>query len=240
MADLVVGCHERVLNITLNRGEKRNALSATMVEGLLGALSAVDPARTDLVVLQGAGCAFSAGFDFSGIDTANDAELCYRFVRIEMMLQTLHHLPVPTLGLAHGASYGAGADLLCACGVRIADPCAEFRLPGLAFGVVLGTRRLAGRVGAERARRLQATGDIFKTPAALQYGFISQIAARADWPNVVSSIAEQVARVPVDARSHFSRAAQIDSRDSDLADLIRAASVPGLADRMRRFRLANR
>ena len=149
-------------------------------------------------------------------------------------------MPIATLGLAHGPTYGAGADLLCTCDIRVADESTTFRLPGLAFGVVLGTRRLAVRVGADRARRVQSTGGVFGAAEALSYGFISHIAARADWPAIVNSTAADIAGVPAAARAHFFRATRTDSRDSDLADLIRAASAPGLADRIRRFRVANR
>src|SRR4051794_29436361 len=133
--------------VTLNRPHKANALSASLVEGLLDEVERASSNGTRLFVMGGAGAHFCAGFDFADLANATDGDLALRFLRIEMLLQALYHAPYETLALSHGRVFGAGADLVASCGLRIATPDAEFRMPGPCFGVVLGTRRLASRVG---------------------------------------------------------------------------------------------
>ena len=128
-----------VTRLTLNRAAKANALSASLVEALINAVEYAQTDGTRLLIFEGNGSHFCAGFDFSGYDEATEGELVLRFVRIEHLLQCVHHAPFATLALAHGKIFGAGADLVCACSTRIAAPGTTFRLPGLRFGLVLGT-----------------------------------------------------------------------------------------------------
>ena len=137
--------------LTLNRPEKANALSPDLVEALLASVNEAYRDGTRLLVLSGNGQHFCAGFDFSDFESASEGELLRRFVRIEQLLQALYHAPFAALALAHGKNFGAGVDLLVACGVRVAAPDTTFRMPGLRFGVQLGTRRLARRIGPEHA-----------------------------------------------------------------------------------------
>jgi len=235
MAELTVTCEDRTRVLTLNRPAKRNALSESLVEELLAAFADV-PAGTDLVVLRGAGRSFSAGFDFTGLADHSDGDLLRRFVRIEQLLQTVHHAPYETLGLAHGPVFGAGADLLCACTHRVATPDATFRLPGLAFGLVLGTRRLVRRIGERAAREVQGTGAVLDAARAHRYGLLTAVADTGDWPRIQRDTARAAGTITPEARAVFHAAALADTRDADLADLVRSASVPGLRQRIQRFR----
>lgn len=159
--------HEgHVTRLTLNRPEKANALSRPLVDALLDAIDQACADGTRLLILDGAGAHFCAGFDFTGFDQASDGDLALRFIRIEMLLQALHHAPYQTLALAHGRIVGAGADLVASCGMRIAAPNAEFRMPGLRFGVALGTRRFALRVGADKAREILGLASVRRTGSA--------------------------------------------------------------------------
>ncbi len=139
--------------LVLDRADKANALSEDLVEALLAALSDAERAAAAVVVLRGEGRNFSAGFDFGGYEDASEGDLLRRFVRIEQLLQALARSPCLTVGLAHGRNFGAGVDLFAACRWRVATAEATFRMPGLAFGVVLGTRRFAALVGPVRRAR---------------------------------------------------------------------------------------
>ena len=127
---LLVERTDQITPLTLNRTEKANALDAAIVEALL---AAVDQACTDgtrLRVLSGAGNHCCAGFDFSDLETQSAGDLLGRFVRIEQVLQARWHAPLATVALVHGSSFGAGADLVCACERRIAAPASRFQMPG--------------------------------------------------------------------------------------------------------------
>lgn len=236
MGELLVERDGGVLSLTLDRPAKRNALSAPLVEELLGAVQLAYDEPTDLVVFRGTGECFSAGFDFSGLAETTDAELLYRFVRIEQLLQLVYHAPFETLALAHGRVFGAGADLLCACGHRIATTNATFRLPGLAFGIVLGTRRLVDRVGTAAARRIQADGDALDAGQAFTTGLVTELVESTDWDQRLARATEDTGRVERSARAVFQRALTPGTGDTELADLVRSASVPGLRKRIQRFR----
>jgi enoyl-CoA hydratase/carnithine racemase len=237
MNDELIRKHEgHVTHLTLNRPHKANALSASLVEALLNAVEYACTDGTRLLILDGAGTHFCAGFDFSDFQESSEGDLALRFIRIETLLQQLHHAPFETLVFAHGRNFGAGADLVCACGIRVAAPEATFRLPGLRFGVVLGTRRLVHRVGTDRARELLSASLTFDTDHALRIGFVTQAAAPADWPRVIATARANCAFLTPAAAAALHRRTVTDSRADDMAELAASVSVPGLKERIRLFR----
>jgi enoyl-CoA hydratase/carnithine racemase len=221
-----------VLTLTLDRPEKRNALSAELVDALLDEIEHAGQVSTDVVVLRGEGPSFSGGFDLTGLDDESDGDLLLRFARIEELLQLVHHAPFATLALAHGRVVGAGADLVCACSHRIGAPASSFTLPGLAFGIVLGTRRLAVRVGADTALAIQAGGRSLDAEEALGLGFLTEVRPVEDWTHVVDATLRTGMRMSRGPGRQFNRALVGDHADGDLAALVRSAAVPGLAGRI--------
>ena len=178
---VIIAHHNGVTTCTLNRPDKLNALNADMVEGLLQTMREATAKDSQLVVFQGAGRAFCAGFDLSDLTDMSDADLLFRFVRIETLLQAIYTAPMPTLALVHGRCFGAGADIVASCSQRIASPDSSFRMPGLQFGIVLGTRRLAALIGFDAARNMLQTSRVFDAETAHSCGFLTAIAARDDW-----------------------------------------------------------
>ena len=217
-----------VLTITLHREAAANALDAPLVEALLAALAPEALAGQRLVVLRGAGKGFCGGFDLGGLETQSDGDLLHRFVRIEMLLQRLRHAPLPTLALAHGFAFGAGADIFAACTWRIAAPGTRFAFPGARFGIVLGTRRLASLIGPQATLDLTLRGQRIDADRALAIGLATRVAAAEAWPDAIAGLDAELASVAEDARPMLHRAALPDAtRDADLADLVRSAASPG-------------
>jgi len=231
-----VSVHSRngVTRIELNRPEKRNALSAAMVEEMLHAVQVVE-SDTRLLVIRGQGKSFCAGFDFSDLESQSDGDLALRFIRIEQLLQTLHQAPYQTLALGHGACFGAGADLFAVCNQRVAAPGTRFRMPGLQFGIVLGTRRFASLVGAGNARSILENAAVFTAEEAQETGFVDRLESPEQWENIIRAADE---RSTVLSRENLGRllSETTDARpDQDLAALVRSVSAPGLRDRIVRF-----
>jgi enoyl-CoA hydratase len=221
-----------VLTVTLNRAERGNALDAALVEALrAGVAQAGDPA-VRLMVLRGAGKALCTGFDVGGIEAESDASLLARFVAIELLLQAVRHAPVPTVALGHGRMFGAGADLFAAATWRIADPGSRFAFPGARFGLVLGTRRLTAIVGEARALALTSRGQGLDAEGALGCGLATSLLAQEGWDAEVAAIGAEVARVDRATALALAGAARADTRDADLAALVRSAAVPGLRERI--------
>ncbi len=221
--------------LTLDRPDKANALSADLVEALIGAVGEAESQPIAVLVLRGNGRNFSAGFDFTGYEDQSEADLVLRFVRIETLLQALARLPCLTVGLAHGRNFGAGVDLLAACKWRVAAPQSTYRMPGLAFGLVLGTRRFAALVGREKARETLGSLATFDAQAAREMGFVRAVAPVEDWPDVLAQAEAAAAKLPPAHRATLYQALEGDSHDTDLAALVRSASAPGLKDRIRAY-----
>lgn len=241
MNDELIRKHEgHVTHLTLNRAQKANALSASLVEALLNAVEYACTDGTRLLILDGAGPHFCSGFDFSDFEESSEGDLALRFIRIETLLQQLHHAPFETLVFAHGKNFGAGADIVCCCGIRVAAPGTTFRMPGLKFGVVLGTRRLAYRIGADHARAVLGASRTFDADEALRMHFITRVAAQSEWPSLLATVRADCDLLAPSAAAAMHRQTIIDSRDEDMAALARSVSAPGLKERIRRFREANR
>jgi enoyl-CoA hydratase/carnithine racemase len=226
----------RVTHLTLNRLQKANALSASLVEALLNAIEYAYTDGTRLLILDGNGDNFCAGFDFTAYLEAAEGDLVLRLIRIEHLLQQLHHAPFATLVLAHGKNFGAGSDLVCACSLRVAAPGTTFRMPGLRFGVVLGTRRLAHRIGADAARDVLATSRTLSVDEALRLRFVTRIAGQSEWPALIAAARKDSDVLTQPATARLNEQTVTDTRAADMAALVQSVSVPGLKERIRMFR----
>lgn len=237
MSDELLRKHDnQVTRLTLHRPQKANALSASLVEALLDAIEYAATDGTRLLIIEGAGPHFCAGFDFTDLQTHSESDLALRFIRIEILLQALYHAPFETLALAQGRVFGAGADIIASCGLRIAAPDTTFRMPGLHFGVALGTRRFAYRVGADKARDILANSRTFAAEEALAIGFLTSVAPQNDWPDIVTSAQTTAETLTPAAAAALHRRTVTDSRAEDMAELARSVSTPGLKERIRRYR----
>ena len=253
--------------ITLARPGRGNALSGDLVEALLGHLTrcVTDPLM-HTVAFVGAGKHFCTGFDLEQLEQTTDAELLHRLIRIETLLDAVWRAPVRTVAIAQGRVLGAGADLWVACDQRVLAPEATVRFPGAGFGIVLGTRRLGLRVGAERALQWTSTGTSVDSTLAIQSGLATSVAATAPPSPASGEAASGVARSHAQAphgEPYTWRLAQLaplpsvdratyaalkaasrggdgfgasTDSDHDLASLVRSAARPGLKARLLAYR----
>lgn len=223
-----------VCKLTLARSDRGNALSSDLVEALL---TAVNQAYADhsvhTLVLDAQGKHFCTGFDLSDVEMQSDGDLLQRFVRVEALLAAIWHAPIRTMAVAQGRVWGAGADLFAVCDVRVAIGDASFRFPGAGFGLVLGTRRLAERIGADVARRCVVDGLTLDVRAALECGLaVASRSMAADLEGIVSALPAVSREVIVQLHD----ATRADCRDADLSALVRSASLPGLKQRIMDYR----
>lgn len=222
---------EGVAELTLSRPDRGNALGPDLVEAALEALQQAFARQARLVVLRGAGRHFCTGFDLSGLAQLSDGDLLLRVVRIETLLQAVHHAPVPTLAVAHGSTFGAGADLVAACQLRWALPGARFAFPGAGFGLALGTRRLALRIGGESARDLVGSGRRIDAGEAAALGLVQRLVEPDGLDGEIAGVAGRLAIDAETARRIWSLTLP-DTRDADMAALASSAARPGLGDRI--------
>lgn len=225
---LIVAREAGVATLTLDRPERGNALGPALVEALIAEVTrAVQDGAVHTLVLRGAGKHFCTGLDLSGLENLSDGELLLRLVRIEALLAMLWHAPLRSVAVAQGRAWGAGADLFAVCEHRVAAPDTVFRFPGAQFGIVLGTRRLAERIGVDAARRLVLEGGELDAAQAHAAGLVG-------WVGSLPALAEPL--VPGPTAQAIRAASRADLRDADLAALVRSAAVPGLAQRISHYR----
>lgn len=219
-----------VTTLTLSRPERGNALAPDLVEALLAAATqACADSHVHTLVLRGAGKHFCTGLDLSDLASSSDADWLHRLVRIETLLALLWHAPLRTVAVAQGRTWGAGADLFACCELRVAAADTSFRFPGAQFAVVLGTRRLAERIGTDAARRLVIDGAELSAAAAMDAGLVSQT-------NDGSLLEFPSPKVSAPTAAAIRAASRSDHRDADLAALVRSAAEPGLRERMLAYR----
>jgi enoyl-CoA hydratase/carnithine racemase len=224
--------------LALNRPARGNALGPELVQALEEGFDAALAGNARLIVLRGEGRHFCTGFDLTDLEALSDGDLLLRVVRIEQLLQRIHAAPVTTLAIATGRTFGAGADLFAACDHRIAVEGASFAFPGPAFGLVLGTARLAALVGQDRARAILLAGQEVTAEAALAAGLATAVLPPAAIAAELARIAAAAARLdPVTVAALHARTRQAED-DADLAALVRSAARPGLRQRILDYRAA--
>ncbi len=235
MRSLVIDRQATHWSITLNRPEKLNALSADIIEALIEALDDAETAQVPLLTLQGEGRCFSAGFDMTEVQAQSEGDLVLRFIRIETLLNRIASSACFTVALAHGRNFGAGVDLIAACNLRVAAPGSTFRMPGLKFGLVLGSARFARIVGNTEAQRILEMATTFDVERASANGFVELVAGPEDHAKVIAEALERVSALPVESRELLRRALNTEQADTDLAALVRSASVPGIRSRIQAY-----
>lgn len=224
LVDNSAGCW----TVHLNRPGQGNALSPEMVAALSAVLDKAVEARARSFVVEGQGRHFCTGFDLSSLSAETDDSLLARFVRVELLLQQIARAPFRTFARAHGRTVGAGADLFAACDVRLADADTTFAFPGSrGFGLVLGTRRLALRVGERAALDWVRSARTIKAEEALHRGL-----ATAQWNRDAPIDAPAENEVQPVSPELLSAITPEGADEIDLALLVRSAARPGLKDRV--------
>lgn len=232
MAPLLVDRRGGTLTLELARPERGNALADDLVEAMLAQLrGARADASLHTIVLRGQGPHFCTGFDLSDLATVGEGELLRRVVRIETLLAAVWSAPQRTVAVAHGRTWGAGAELLASCEVRVVRAGTTLRFPGARFGLVLGTRRLATRLGADRTRRLVTEGGDLDAAQALSWG----LATHEDFDTEAMLPEPVVDTATAAAIRQATRPDEAAALDADLAALVRSAAEPGLRERMLRY-----
>jgi enoyl-CoA hydratase/carnithine racemase len=231
MSDLIVQKDGPLKRLTLNRPEKRNALSLSLAEVLLEHIQESETDGTRLLVLKGNGSSFCAGFDLGNFTESSPGDLLLHFVRIEQMLQALAYASFDTAAFVHGNVVGAGADLAVACGHKIAEANSKFMFPGARFGLILGTRRLARCIGGQQASRLVG-GPSIDAEEALRIGLIDSIGLEPNQTAYENQLLESLQETSISTRKKVLNACRVDSRSDDMRDLVNSASSSDIKNQL--------
>ena len=173
-----------VVSLTLNRPEKRNALSAKMIEELTDFTSMLTP-DIRAVVIQGAGKLFCAGGDLDWMNNQIKADRLTRISearKLAMMLKALNEIPVPLIGKLHGAAYGGGVGLACVCDFVISSSNVKFGFTETRLGLIPSTigPYVVGKMGEAKAREVFMSGQTFNEVEAKKLNIVSEISENLD------------------------------------------------------------
>jgi enoyl-CoA hydratase len=197
-----------VHRITFDRAERLNTLTHRFVAELTAALDQIDQDQScRVVVLTGAGRAFSAGLELTGYGdddlVAAQGEVRRFFTRqseIATMVSRVHHLRQPVIAAVNGPAAGAGLALAAAADIRIATPGSVFVSAFIRAGYSgcdLGLSWLLPRiVGAGRAHELMLTGRRFGADEALRIGFLSDVVEAGRLMRAAIAKSQEILRNP--------------------------------------------
>ncbi len=192
------GPWDGIATLTLDRPERKNALSIELRDRLadvLDALAADEAVR--VVVLTGDGDVFSAGFDLKEFEqAADDAEFGERlWASSDRYHRTVLEFPLPIVAAVNGPAIAGGFDLAVMCDIRVAARTARFSHPEVTFGDVVYSP-LHDLVGAAVARDLCFTGRSVDASEALSLHLVSRVVPAERLAEVAGEVAAQIARVP--------------------------------------------
>jgi methylglutaconyl-CoA hydratase len=171
-----------VATITLNRPDKRNAISYELIDELLNALGEVGASSALILILTGAGKAFCSGMDLENLkellgrsaeQNLKDSETMARLFR------SLYDFPKPTIAAVNGAAIAGGCGLATLCDFTLAVPDAKFGYTEARIGFVpaIVSTFLLRQIGEKHARDLLLTGRIISAEEAYRFGMINEIVA---------------------------------------------------------------
>jgi methylglutaconyl-CoA hydratase len=188
------GAAHTIRRITLNRPERRNALTPQMQEEVIAALEEAAASECRVVVLSGAGEAFCSGLDLSVLqELQNQTSAQHRAdaERVARLFRTLYELPKPTIAAVQGPAIAGGAGLATMCDFTVAVRGAKFGYTEVRIGFVpaLVSAFLTLQIGERRARELLLTGHLFDADEAHRLGLVTQVVAPDELESKVSSLA---------------------------------------------------
>jgi methylglutaconyl-CoA hydratase len=169
-----------VATITLNRPDKRNAISYELIGDLLPALDEVNKSQARVLILTGAGRAFCSGMDLENLKalTGRTPEQNLEDSRTMVSLfRSLYEFPKPTIAAVNGAAIAGGTGLALLCDFTLAVPEAKFGYTEVRIGFVpaIVSTFLLRQVGEKIARDLLLTGRIFDAEEAHRIGLVGEI-----------------------------------------------------------------
>jgi methylglutaconyl-CoA hydratase len=197
---LLVERSEGVARVTLNRPEVRNAFNPELIAELTRCFDALgaDPA-VRVVVLTGAGSAFSAGADLNWMERAagfSAEENLRDALALTDMLQAIDGCVKPVIGRVNGHAFAGGVGLVACCDVVIADEMARFALTEVRLGLTPATVSpyVVRKIGASAARALFVTADRFDSFRAREIGLVHEVVPKADLDAAVARCAGSILR----------------------------------------------
>jgi methylglutaconyl-CoA hydratase len=184
-----------IRTITLNRPERRNAMTKEMQTELISALEDAASSDCRVLILTGAGEAFCSGLDLSELQSMRDkSEADHRTdaERIARLFVTLHELPIPAIAAVHGPAIAGGTGLAMICDFTLATSASKFGFTEVRIGFVpaLVSAFLSLHIGEKRCRELLLTGRLFDAEEAHRIGLVNEVIPHGELMTRAQTLAE--------------------------------------------------
>jgi methylglutaconyl-CoA hydratase len=171
-----------IATITLNRPDKRNAVSFELVEELMAALDEIEASFSNVLIMTGAGKAFCAGMDLDELKSLlgkTHDENVKDSAKMAAMFRRLYDFPKPTIAAVNGAAIAGGTGLATMCDFTLAVPEAKFGYTEVRIGFVpaIVSSILVWQVGHKIARDLLLSGRLFDATEAHRCGLVNEVVA---------------------------------------------------------------
>ena len=211
---------DATVTITLNRPERRNALTLAMIEEVTAALTLAGDSDALGVILAAAGPVWCTGHDFSEMLEADIDSVRHLFARCTRMMETIQEIPQPVIAKVHALATGAGCQLVASADLAVASASATFATPGGRGGLFCTTPlvAVARAIPRKRALEMGLTGDPISAATAEQWGLVNAVVADQDLDQATAELVTRATRGSVESRAigkaAFYRQVGLNQRDA--------------------------
>ena len=194
--NLLVEISSPLARVTLNRPERRNALSLALMLELADCLRQLGQSREiGAVVLAAAGNVFSSGHDLSEMRGRSVSEYRQLFDVCVEMMTLIQRIPQPVIAEVQGMATAAGCQLVATCDLAVASESAKFATPGVRIGLFCSTPMVAltRAVGRKRALEMLLTGTPIDAATAADWGLVNRVVPASELRTTTETLALQIA-----------------------------------------------
>ncbi len=207
--------------LTMNRPEKRNALSLDVMRELIAAFEEIAEERdVPVAILRAEGPAFSAGHDLRELQCGDVAAYDEIFDVCVRLMETIQGIPQPVIAEVATVATAAGCQLVATCDLAVAATEAKFAAPGVRIGLFCSTPMVAltRAVGRKRAMEMLLTGDFVDAQTAAEWGLVNRVVPAAELHEQAMKLAHKIAEasrlVLSLGKSAFYRQIEMDQADA--------------------------
>jgi enoyl-CoA hydratase/carnithine racemase len=195
-ANLLLAQNGSIARLTLNRPERRNALSLSLMRELMDCLTSLSrDGQTAAIVLAAEGPAFCAGHDLSEMTSRPLSDYRELFEVCTELMERIQRIPQPVIAEVQGIATAAGCQLVATCDLAIASDQARFATPGVKIGLFCTTPMVAltRAIGRKRAMEMLLTGRAINAPTAADWGLINRVVPAAELTSATHQLAQEIA-----------------------------------------------
>jgi enoyl-CoA hydratase/carnithine racemase len=193
--ELLIDVSGGVARLTLNRPQRRNALSERLLEQLAASLAYIaGDNQVHVVVLAANGPVFCSGHDLTEMIGRSHSEYHDLFARCSGVMQQLRRLPQPVVARVQGTATAAGCQLVAACDLVVASQTATFATPGVKIGLFCATPMvpLVRAVPVKPALEMLLTGEPVSAARAYELGLVNRVVPEAELDAAVAALVDPI------------------------------------------------